>query len=69
MTRTKKDDYERCGVGEYWLIDPERKAMTFYRLRDRRFVRIPARGKSFASQAVPGFVLDLLRVRATFKPW
>jgi len=68
-SETKKDDYERCGVKEYWLIDPERKATAFYRLRDRRFVRIPARGKSFASQAVSGFVLDLVRVRAAFKPW
>jgi Uma2 family endonuclease len=68
-SETKKADYERCGVREYWLIDPERKAMAFYRLRGRRFVEISTRGKAFASRAVPGFVLDLSRVRAAFKPW
>ncbi len=37
---TKKDDYQRCGVLEYWLIDPERKAMTFCRLKEGRFVAV-----------------------------
>lgn len=68
-TETKKGDYERFGVKEYWLIDPARKAMTFYRLEEGRFVDAPASGDFFASQAVPGFRLDLNRVRDTFKPW
>jgi Uma2 family endonuclease len=66
---TKKSDYERFGVQEYWLIDPERESMTFYRLQFGRFVEVPPTGDTFASQAVPGFVLDLARVRETFKPW
>lgn len=68
-SETKKNDYERFGVREYWLIDPERKAMTFWRLKGRRFVEVSAAGDTFASEAVPGFVLDLSRVRETFKPW
>ena len=68
-SETKKGDYERFGVGEYWLIDPERKAMTFYRLQEGRFVEVPVEGDAFTSKAVPGFVLDLARVRETFKPW
>ncbi len=68
-SETKKNDYERFGVLEYWLIDPERQAMTFYRLKEGRFVVIDPDGDSFASEAVPGFALDLPRVRATFKPW
>jgi len=68
-TQTKKDDYERSGVGEYWLIDPEREALTFYRLEGGRFVEVAATGDTFASQAVPGFILDLARVRQVFKPW
>ncbi len=66
---TKKNDYERFGVREYWLIDPEREAMTFYRLDENHFVEVPPAGTTFASQAVPGFELDLHRVREAFKPW
>lgn len=68
-TETKKGDYERFGVREYWLIDPARQAMTFYRLQDGQFVEVPASADSFESEAVPGFRLDLKRVRETFKPW
>ena len=68
-SETKKSDYERFGVQEFWLIDPERKSMTFWRLSEGRFVQIDAAGVTFASEAVPGFVLDLARVRELFKPW
>ncbi|MCP4246809.1 MAG: Uma2 family endonuclease [bacterium] len=63
---TKKDDYERCSVPEYWIIDPQRSAMTFYRLRDGRYARIEPEADSFASEAVAGFTLDLERLRQAF---
>lgn len=65
-SETKKDDFERFGVGEYWLIDPERGAMVFYRSDQGRFVEAEVDGDTFRSQAVPGFVLDIRRVRETF---
>jgi Uma2 family endonuclease len=68
-SETKKNDYERCGVREYWLIDPERETMTFYRLQDGRFAEVPTSDDGFTSEAVPGFALDLPRVREAFKPW
>ncbi len=68
-TRTKKDDYERFGVREYWLADPERKLITFYRLEQGKFVEVAADEASFRSEAVPGFVLDLALVRQMFEPW
>lgn len=68
-SETKKNDYERFGVREYWLLDPQREAMTFWRLKDGKFVEVPATGETFASEAVAGFELDLQRVRETFKPW
>ena len=68
-TETKKDDYERCGVQEYWLIDPAHETMTFYRLRDAKYAEVELAEQTFSSEAVPGFKLDLARVRKTFKPW
>src|SRR5262249_11128470 len=30
-SKTKREDYERFGVLEYWLIDPDRQTYTFFR--------------------------------------
>ncbi|MCC7291298.1 MAG: Uma2 family endonuclease [Phycisphaerales bacterium] len=65
---TKKADYERHGVREYWIIEPQLEAFTFFRLVDGRFVDIPVQGDAFTSEAVTGFVLDLAAVRAAFQP-
>ena len=64
---TKKSDYERFGVREYWIIDPIRETMGFYRLREDRYVEVKHQGDAFLSEAVPGFVLDLARVRKAFR--
>ena len=66
---TKRADYERAGVGEYWIIDPQRQTMTFLRLQDGKFVEIPPDADSFRSQPIPGFALDLKPIREAFKPW
>jgi len=68
-SQTKKADYERFGVQEYWLIDPERKHFTFYRLNERRFEEVSPAGTAFSSQAVPGFSLDLTPIHELLKPW
>ena len=33
----KKDLYERCGVGEYWLADPEGKSVEVYLLENGKY--------------------------------
>jgi len=33
----KKDAYERSGVPEYWIVDPVRKSIEVYLLRDERY--------------------------------
>jgi len=68
-SETKKRDYEHFGVREYWLIDPERQSMTFYRLEGDRFAETPPTGDGFSCQVIPGFTLDLARVRKAFQPW
>lgn len=68
-TKTKRKDYERFSVHEYWIMDPQREAMLFLRLEDGRFVEVPPKGDAFESEAVPGFVLDLNLVREQFEPW
>ena len=37
---TKRQLYERFGVGEYWVIDPERDAIKIYRRVQDAFVRV-----------------------------
>ena len=68
-SETKKDDYERFGVREYWLIDPEQESMTFFRLVGGRYIEVPPIGNTFPSEAIRGFTLDLARVRQAFRPW
>ncbi|TWT40911.1 hypothetical protein RAS1_35980 [Phycisphaerae bacterium RAS1] len=67
-TRTKFDDYQRVGVAEYWLIDPQNEATTFYRLEGDRYVDAspPAGQEAFESRAVEGFSLDLVALRRAF---
>jgi Uma2 family endonuclease len=63
---TKKADYERFGVKEYWIIDPEQDSFAFFRLQDGCYVAIPPEGDSYHSMAIPGFVLDLARIKEAF---
>jgi Uma2 family endonuclease len=52
-------EYEKAGVGEYWLIDPEREQAEFYRLDERgRYQIVPVDADAtYRSQVVPGFWL------------
>ncbi len=68
-TETKMHDYERLEVGEYWLIDPERDAITFLRLKDNRYIEVTPKEDMLRSTAVPGFSLDLAAVRKSFQAW
>jgi len=51
---TKKADYERFGVAEYWVLDPERDAMCFYRLEAGKYVEVQTEENIFRSVALPG---------------
>jgi Uma2 family endonuclease len=65
--QTKRQDYERFGVGEYWIIDPERDSLTFLRSGEQGFVEAPVAGDAYRSHAISGFSLDLARLRALWQ--
>jgi Uma2 family endonuclease len=54
----KHYEYERGGVREYWLIDPERTVAEFYILgADGRYALAPTPDGVFHSEVLPGFWL------------
>jgi len=63
---TKRDDYEKHGVGEYWAIDPADLRVRAWR-RDAAapdiFTELPFRGTSLPSSVIAGFTLDLTPLR------
>lgn len=46
-------EYERAGVSEYWLIDPEREVAEFYQLRDGRYTLVPDDDGLYQSRVLP----------------
>ncbi len=61
----KREAYERAGVGEYVVVDPIVKRIVVFERRDNQFVEVPV-GEAIELRALPGFRLDLVRVRAAF---
>jgi Uma2 family endonuclease len=61
--------YERCGVDEYWLVDPERARIRVHRLADGRFAAATevcaAAGDSLRTQLLPDCVVTLSEI---FRP-
>lgn len=60
---TKKHDYERCGVLEYWVIDPYAGAATLYAREGDQFVEVAPTAAKLASRVLPGFTVPLDRIR------
>jgi Uma2 family endonuclease len=59
---TKRDEYEKRGVKEYWVIDPNGGRVRAWHLERSRLVESLVEGDSLASAGVPGFTLDLGRI-------
>ena len=68
---TKRDDYQRFGVSEYWIADPAAATMTFLRLTSAGakgggkmvYRPVPCKGTKFPSIAIPGFTLNITPVK------
>ena len=57
-TEEKYREYERAGVEEYWIVDPERRQADFYRLHDGAYERVlPDAGGKVHSSTLRGFFL------------
>lgn len=65
---TKKGDYQRFGVSEYWIIDPIAGEFAFHRLQQAEYILVPTDERTYQSAALPGFSLDLNAIRASFLP-
>lgn len=66
----KLQSYDRFGVGEYWVIDPDDGSVQCWRRRAPRgaFVSVPVEGDLLPSSAIPGLVIDLRPIRRISGP-
>ena len=56
--RTKFDEYEKAGIKEYWLIDPQEKRAEFYNLNDGGIYRLANAPEGiYHSKILPEFFL------------
>ncbi|MCY4653476.1 MAG: Uma2 family endonuclease [Dehalococcoidia bacterium] len=63
---TKRELYERYGVKEYWLADPEAQTVTVLLLGENGYetVGIYAKGDTLTSPTLEGFIIDLNEIFA-----
>ena len=59
---TKFREYLRAGVKEYWIVNPEEKLVTAYRLKDGEYVADVYGDDSAPAQVLPGCEIDLAKV-------
>jgi Uma2 family endonuclease len=55
---TKYSLYEKHGVREYWVIDPEEKTLVRFSLQDGQYQRSQLQRGRMESLAMPGFTLE-----------
>jgi Uma2 family endonuclease len=59
----KYDFYERAGVKEYWIVDPDKKTVTVFLLRDGKYTSKTYQGSGTAALSVfPDCIIDLKAV-------
>lgn len=61
---TKRDDYDRFGVAEYWTVDPANGEVRCWRRQGQRLHDVPIEGDFLSSSSLAGFTLDLRPIRA-----
>jgi Uma2 family endonuclease len=71
--KTKRDAYEKFGVGEYWSIDPRDRTesdnqpsglrVRAWTLQRGRYIDLPVATDQLTSRVIAGFALDLRPLR------
>jgi Uma2 family endonuclease len=58
---TKRREYARAGIPEYWIIDPQEKRITVLRLAGKRYLvhGAFAGGETATSPTLPGFAVEV----------
>lgn len=65
---TKRDDYERFGVGEYWAVDPDPVNARVWRRSGSQLLEQGVHGDVVECQSIPGVRVDMARVRLAVGP-
>jgi Uma2 family endonuclease len=65
--RTKRATYERFGVREYWVLDPESERLLVHRLIDGRYQTALDDQGNVRSGVIEGFVLDVPELFASVR--
>lgn len=60
---TKRDDYERFGVGEYWAISSTEARFRVWRRSGDQLIEAASALEELAGTAVPGLKIDLRPIR------
>ncbi len=63
----KRTLYARHGVKEYWLVDPEERAIEVMRLGQKGFETVGIHTKTLTSPTFPGLSINLAEVFLNFK--
>ncbi|HLG43322.1 MAG TPA: Uma2 family endonuclease, partial [Planctomycetota bacterium] len=60
----KRDLYERFGVSEYWILNPDARTAEIFTLQDSAYgaAQVFEAGDRVSTRALPGFELDLSRI-------
>jgi Uma2 family endonuclease len=64
----KRAIYERAGVREYWILDPDEQRATFLVLRKKRYKEVKPVKNIFKSTVLPGVVLDVRWLVGSARP-
>ncbi len=59
----KRDEYEKAGLDEYWIIDRFERTLTVVQYRGKKpVVRVFRNGEEYESPLMPGFVVPLKKL-------